>query len=107
MATIIIMSSGYKFPFYLIGLCYLAMGIFGFYVYKKKEKGTQFLIMIFTLLGINAVLLGWVTVLKICYKKDINSPNFFAQKSRMYVEYVRQILTGAPSDTWTKSKKKR
>ena len=78
IATVIIMTAGYKFPFYLIGVCYLTMGIFGYYVLQKKEKSLSFKIVIFSLLCINAILLAWVTFIRVFYKRQIDTPYFFA-----------------------------
>ena len=78
IATVIIMTAGYKFPVYLIGICYLTMGIFGYFVLEKKEKSTSFKVVICSLLAINAILLTWVTIIRVFYKNSIDTPYFFA-----------------------------
>ena len=78
IATVIIISAGYKLPFYLIGVSYILIGVFGYYVYQNKSKGTSFLIMIFSLLAVNVIMLTWVTVIRMFYKRDIDTPHFFA-----------------------------
>ena len=61
MATVIIIAAGYRFPIYLIGFCYAIMILFAYLVYGKKDVGLSFLIAIYSILGVNALLLAWVS----------------------------------------------
>jgi hypothetical protein len=89
IATSIIIAASYVFPFYLIPLILVIMGIFMYYVYGQRDKGTTFLALIYTLTCLLACFLIWLGILKFFYRKKMaKSSFFFAQKSIVYHEYT-------------------
>jgi hypothetical protein len=78
MAIIIVAAASYTFPLYLVPLCFLIMGGFSYYIYGKKEKGTTFLITIYVLMGLNALILLAMSIVRLMNKNPANSSLFYA-----------------------------
>lgn len=78
IAFILIFSSSYGFPFYFTPISLILMGLFMFYVYRSiEEKGSQFVIVIFIVMGINIFVLLSDLFLRIFLRKKTNSPYFY------------------------------
>ena len=79
VAGLIILSSSYGFPFFLVPVSLVFMALFLYYVYRSLEsKGESFVIIIFIVMFINIlVILSDLLMRLICRKRE-NSPYYYA-----------------------------
>ena len=93
LAVVIVSTAAYNFSVFIIPAAYLAIGVFSYYIWGKRDKGTMFLVVIYGFLGTITALLVLLSVMKIFYRNKMSKSMFFyARKMKMTKEYVYQLV---------------
>jgi hypothetical protein len=88
VAFMLILTSSFNFPFWMVPLSLSVLALFLFYVYHSLDtKGSSFVITVFIVVAVNIMgILSDLAARLVCRSKQ-NSPYFFQQKLLLDREY--------------------